>query len=131
MLVRAFATVAIASAALFFAAPGALAFDANIWERDVALVERTVLQAVDNEFLETRGVETWQEYHAAYREGIQRLDEIVDQRSFQILEEIARQMQDDFQNFQEFERHGRWQDASYYIRSKFVLTSFTLNTAIR
>ncbi len=116
--------VMLAAGAAALAAPvAASAFDATVWERDATLIEKGVLAPVDDEFLRSKGVETWQEYHAAFRAGLQRFDTVVDQRSYQILEEVARQMQDDFETFPEEER---WQDASYYIRTKLVLTSFIL-----
>lgn len=124
MLMRA---LAIATALLLTPAI-ASAQDAAGWERDVRLIERGVIQALDDEFMRSRKREKWDAYADQFRQGVERFEDVIDPVSYQIMLEIHRQLDYDFR---EIRREERWQDASFYIRNKFGLISFTLNATGR
>lgn len=110
-------------------APGAaFAQDTATWERDVQLIERGVIQDLDDDFLRTRKREDWDVYADQFRVGLERFEGVISPQSYAIMAEIHRQLESDFT---EFRGDERWQEASYYIRNKFGLVSFTMNTIDR
>ncbi len=119
--------VIVIAFAIMAAVTPASALDPQRWERDVQLIERGVIQALDAEFLRSDKREDWRDYSAAFRQGIERFEGVIDPVSFQIMLEIHRQLEFDFG---EIEKTERWQDASFYLRNKFGLVSFTLNAAV-
>lgn len=112
-----------AAAAVFVLAAPAAALNSSDWERDALLVQRSVIETLDTEYQRTRDRESWEDYQAAFANGVERFDGIIDPGSLQILREIAVQLD---QDFDEFNERLRWQDASFYVRTKIQLTTFIL-----
>ncbi len=116
----------VAFAVCFAVMPAAADLNPEQWERDVVLIETGVIQALDTEFQRSSKREDWKDYSASFRQGLQRYSDILDPASFEIMLEIHRQLDSDFG---EIRRNERWQDASFYLRNKFALVSFTLNVS--
>ncbi|MCG8440501.1 MAG: hypothetical protein MI723_01710 [Caulobacterales bacterium] len=99
--------------------------DHATWERDAALIEAALMRTIDESFIDTRKREDWVDYQTRFADGMARFDSILEPATVELSREIGVQLR---QNFENIENVKRWEDASYFLRSKLIFTAFVLRT---